>query len=507
MSRFFAPVATTGFVLLFAAAVSAQTQNQTENETQAQAQSQIQAEPQQPVSVSKVRIVRISEVRGTVQLDRSNGHNFEPAIANLPVIEKNRLKTATGIAEVEFEDNSSLRLGPDSEVQFVELGRTSAGATISTVRVVRGTAYVSLVKAGSKAPVNEFKLSIGDRTIQLQPDTHLRLNVGDLHASLAVLNGTIHLDSPNGNATDSGTDIPHKKTVSFALIGDTKPTVASNIETDPLDAWDKQHDQFHSRAASLSAFGGSPYAYGLSDMNYYGSFADSGCGTMWRPYFTSAGWDPFSNGTWAYYSGAGYSWVSPYPWAWTPYHYGSWSFCPGSGWGWMPGGSWSGLNNITASSTIPREPVNPIHPVKGGGPNLPTAPRAGQPSMISISHSAIVPSGATSSGSFVFRNDSAGLGVPRGELGNLRGFSEHAGRSGQASTPVYYSGGSSTPNEARGVSTLAPVSVHRGFAPPPVSSGGFSSFGSVSGGASMRAPSTSIPVSSGPAPSTGGAHR
>ncbi|HEX8811582.1 MAG TPA: DUF6600 domain-containing protein [Terracidiphilus sp.] len=243
------------------------------------------------------------------------------------------------------------------------------------------------------------------------------------------------------------------------------------------------------------------------DLGYYGSFADSGCGTMWRPYFTSAGWDPFSNGTWAYYSGAGYSWVSPYPWGWTPYHSGSWSFCPGSGWGWMPGGTWNGLNNITTSSTIPREPVNPVHPVKGGGPNLPTAPRAGQASMVVISHSTIVPSGATSSGSFVFHNDSAGLGVPRGELGNLKGFSEHAGRSGQASTPIYFSGGSSTPNEPRGISTLAPVSVHRGYSPPPVSSGGFSSFGSVGGATSTRAPSGGMPVSSGPAPSTGGAHR
>ena len=77
---------------------------------------------------------------------------------------------------------------------------------------------------------------------------------------------------------------------------------------------------------------------------------------MWRPYFASAAWDPYSNGVWAWYQGAGYSWVSPYPWGWTPYHFGSWSYCSGAGWGWQPGGSWNGLNNVIA-----------VVPTGGGG--------------------------------------------------------------------------------------------------------------------------------------------
>ena len=114
MSTFSASVATTGFaLLLFAAAIPVQSQTETQ--------------PQTPVSFSKVRIVRLSEIRGAVQLDRSNGHGYEPALVNLPVVEQNRLKTDVGVAEVEFEDNSTLRVGPDSEVQFVLLGRTDQG--------------------------------------------------------------------------------------------------------------------------------------------------------------------------------------------------------------------------------------------------------------------------------------------------------------------------------------------------------------------------------------------
>ena len=48
----------------------------------------------------------------------------------------------------------------------------------------------------------------------------------------------------------------------------------------------------------------SPYAYGSSDLNYYGSFYNiPGYGMMWQPYLVGAGWDPFMNGSWVWYPG------------------------------------------------------------------------------------------------------------------------------------------------------------------------------------------------------------
>ncbi len=40
-------------------------------------------------------------------MDRQTGKGFEGAMANLPVVEGSKLKTADGVAEVEFEDNST----------------------------------------------------------------------------------------------------------------------------------------------------------------------------------------------------------------------------------------------------------------------------------------------------------------------------------------------------------------------------------------------------------------
>ena len=39
---------------------------------------------------SKARIVRLSEVQGTVQIDRAAGDGFDKAFLNLPVIEGSR---------------------------------------------------------------------------------------------------------------------------------------------------------------------------------------------------------------------------------------------------------------------------------------------------------------------------------------------------------------------------------------------------------------------------------
>ena len=65
-----------------------------------------------------IRIVRLSQVTGEVQMDRQTGNGFEAAFANLPIVQGSRLRTGEGVAEVEFEDNSSLRLTPHSLVEF-----------------------------------------------------------------------------------------------------------------------------------------------------------------------------------------------------------------------------------------------------------------------------------------------------------------------------------------------------------------------------------------------------
>ena len=253
----------------------------------------------------------------------------------------------------------------------------------------------------------------------------------------------------------------------------------------------------------MSSLNGSPYSYGISDMAYYGAFNDFGsCGMMWRPYFASAAWDPYANGTWAWYQGAGYSWVSPYQWGWMPYNYGAWNYCPGVGYGWMPGGNWMGLNNGPVLTGIHGPGSLPIRPVH--------APMRGASTLIAANEKPLIRSSVASPTSFVFRKDSAGFGIPRDELGKLDKFSSRAMERGTASTQIYLEIRSVPGLPGRSASGgFAMASIHRGSPPADSSSSAFDGGGSRSASTSSTTSSSSVSSSSSrssSSSSSGGSH-
>ena len=446
-------------------------------------------------ATSKIRIVRLSEVRGAVQLDRTTGRGFESAMANLPIVEKNRLRTDQGVAEVEFEDNSTLRVGPNSIVEFPELERNADGATVSTVHLVRGIAYVSLVRAKG---ANQFNLLFDQQNAALPAGSHVRLEANDTGSSLAVLDGSVHVQGQSGS-----TEIGRKETATFHVADQGQPDIEKKVAAESFDEWDKDATGYHARTAAMSALSSAPYSYGLNDMAYYGSFMNAGsCGMMWQPYFVSAGWSPYSNGAWAFYPGAGYSWVSPYPWAWTPYHYGSWSMCPGVGWGWQPGGTWNGINNVAVSSGTGNGAAGPIrfHPPS-------TVPQPGAPTLTLVNERPLVRNEVASGDSFVFRKDSAGLGIPRDTLGKLDKFSHQAVERGTSNMHIYFSAPATSAAMGRTAgSNMAPVSIHRGYAGPESGSGQIASNGAFVGSSHGTTQVSSAPSVSHAGTASGGAH-
>lgn len=443
------------------------------------------ARPQTTVSAnSKVRIVRLSEVKGQVQLDRVTGKGFEGAMANLPITEGSKLKTEDGVAEVEFEDNSTVRLALNSVVEFPRLELLPSGAKASTISVLQGTVYVSLVNTKG----NEFSVKFGPNdTMNLPPDTHVRLQLTPTEAMVAVMHGDALIEQPSGSTT-----VGKNKTATFNLTAQSQPEIAKSIVEQPLDKWDGDAVQYHKSYANASSFGGSPYSYGINDMNYYGSFT-SGCGaSMWRPYFTNASWDPYGSGAWAYYPSAGYSWVSPYPWGWTPYHYGSWSFCQGIGWGWLPGGTWMGLANnsfvnSTRGSSGTIRPRPPVH-----------APLNAEASLVPVNLKSVPTSGLSAHDTFVFRNNSAGLGVPRASLGKLNSFANQTAQHGMATMNVHYAGEGDRGTAESGGRGVAGASSSASYPTASRSSAGPSSMQSAPAMSHGGGPS---------APAGGGGHR
>lgn len=356
---------------------------------------------------SHVRIVRLSDVQGDVQVDRNTGQGFEKAFLNLPLTQGVKLRTGNDArAELELEDGSTVRVADNSVVDLPELSMQDSGIKLTTVHLQEGMAYVNFLGAKDA----QLKLTFAREQIALSHAAHLRINLGDAEADVAAYKGEVEVTGKSGTVS-----VDKNHTASFDLADSDKYKVAKNVEPDPYDSWDKEQSKYHDQYASNSYSSYSPYSYGTADLQYYGNFFNApGYGTLWQPYFTGAGWDPFMNGAWAFWPGSGYGWVSGYPWGWTPYHYGSWVYLPANGWAWQPGGAWMGWNTIPTFANRPPQYMAPRPPASPGQ------------RIVAVNQGPVpVRKGLIFSHLEVPKN-SAGLGVERGSVKNLGDFSRTA---------------------------------------------------------------------------------
>jgi Family of unknown function (DUF6600)/FecR protein len=364
---------------------------------------------------SHVRIVRLSSVDGNVQIDRHTGAGLEKAFLNLPITEGVKLQTGNeGRAEVEFEDGSVVRLAPSSIVEFPQLSLRDSGSRVSTVKVLQGTVYVNFLGKTD----DEFTLDFVREAFAPKDAVHFRVQVSDADATLAVFNGLANISGPSGNV-----EVKKNQSVTFDLANHDQYEMAK-LEDEPFDRWDKEQAKYHQTYLSKNR-DYTPYAYGLSDLNYYGNFFNApGYGMLWQPYFAGMGWDPFMDGGWAWYPGYGYTWVSAYPWGWTPYHCGSWLYGTSFGWAWQPGGcgSWFGFPPVINPPTTFRRPQPP-------------AGRPGSGTII-MSPRPITSNSLVSSHRVVIEKNSAGLGIPRGSIRNMSRLSTNVRENGSVRVNV-----------------------------------------------------------------------
>jgi hypothetical protein len=282
---------------------------------------------------SHARIVRLSYVDGQVRLD--NGHGYESATMNVPLAERDWLQTGSdGWAEVQFEDGSLIRLAPDTVIAFTELGRSSSGATITTIDLDQGEAVFKITKHDG----SDFSVTVKKNTIVLTHSGTFRVTSTNSNPmEIAVTKGEVAVRDGEG-----GDEVAVKKNETFVLNPNDVAQYAldKGTEADDLDRWSTQRDDTLSAYASAGQGNiQSPYQYGANDLGYYGQYYDEpGYGQVWQPNGVNYSWDPFSNGYWSYAPGFGYTWVSSYPWGWMPYRYGRWVFINNRGWCWAPGG-------------------------------------------------------------------------------------------------------------------------------------------------------------------------
>jgi Family of unknown function (DUF6600)/FecR protein len=305
---------------------------------------------------TNVRIVRLSYTSGDVQLDRREGQGYEQAIMNMPIIQGSRLwaRGEDALAEVEFEDGSTLRLTPDTAVEFEELSLRGSGEKASSVDLGNGTAYFDI-----RNHMGDFRVTFGGQQVIVSRPARFRVFGDHGQLKVAVYKGNLEVRSG-----DNRIEVRNGETFTLDLSDLSRYNLAKGVEEGSYDDWNQERERYAQSYAAASTYsadsyssGFSPaYSYGLADLAYYGNyFYAPGWGWVWRPYYTSAAWNPFMDGAWAWYPQFGYLWVSSYPWGWMPYRYGAWNFVPGYGWCWMPGTTWNTWLPVTA---VNHPPVN-----------------------------------------------------------------------------------------------------------------------------------------------------
>ena len=245
---------------------------------QAASQPATPAAPGAVADTQNVRVVRLSDVEGTVQIVRNNQTEFSHAVMNMPLAEGTQIQTGPdGRAEIEFEDGSVTRITPNSSLTLAKLSTSSTGSLETTLEQPSGLVYYEL----RSDPRSTFTVSFGDSKITPVENSTFRVNLGSSPAELAVIDGSVQA---SGSNSETATAVPQGKTIEFRPSGSAPYTIADGIVPNGFDEWNDQRDQ----EAAKEAANQTP----ARTQQGGGSMLEGGWGMGWGGLDSYGGWYP-----------------------------------------------------------------------------------------------------------------------------------------------------------------------------------------------------------------------
>ena len=274
---------------------------------------------------SQSRFARLGEFQGQVEVQLTAADPWIPAERNLPLLESAWLRTGSGArVEIEMDDGSAWRLGPDSLGEISDYTRLSTGQRITLLSLDHGTAYYT----GQPAAKDVTMLVMPGAQLTVLQGSRVRQVAQPGSSEVAVLEGVVRFSSPTAEL-----DIREGTTARVDPANSARFALDPQIAVEALDNWSESRDKMEAAPASAAYVNAS---YGLADLDAKGEWTPSEkLGTVWKPEVAD-GWAPYQNGRWRYYESLGYTWVSDDPWGWVPYHNGRWARDEKLGWVWQP---------------------------------------------------------------------------------------------------------------------------------------------------------------------------
>ena len=271
------------------------------------------------------RFARLGEFQGQVEVQLTAADPWIPAERNLPLTELAWLRTGAGArVEIEMDDGSLWRLGPNSLGEISDYTRLSTGQRITLLSLDHGTAYYT----GQPAAKDVTMLVMPGAQMTVLQGSRVRQTAQPGLSQAAILEGLVRFSSPTAEM-----DLHEGTTAQIDPPNPARFSLDPEIAAQPLDRWSEDRDKAQASPGSAAYVNA---AYGLADLDSAGKWVEAGgLGMVWKPEVSDT-WAPYQNGRWRYYDALGYTWVSGDPWGWMPYRNGRWARIENLGWVWQP---------------------------------------------------------------------------------------------------------------------------------------------------------------------------
>ena len=286
----------------------------------------LQATADSGASGPALGVARVSVVNGDVAAMRGDSGDWIAAMVNMPLVEGDSIQAVAGSrAEIQLDHGNFLRIGNDTEVQLLELGRRRF-----RVRVLQGLVLYS------EFPRSEADVDIETPLVAVRPSKagRYRIEVGPDETVIAVREGEAEI------AFETRTQVLRSgrtMTVRQGLNGPDASTGRARPKDD-FDRWAVNRDKSLRRARAYRYL--SRDIYGAEALDDHGTWRHvAGVGYSWFPR-VSVAWVPYRHGRWIWLDYYGWCWVGNEAWGWAPYHWGRWYRHARYGWGWYPGAPW-----------------------------------------------------------------------------------------------------------------------------------------------------------------------
>ncbi len=308
---------------------------------------------------------RLSTLQGDVHwFDRDSGQwlgSPQQPLRNWPLAEGDRLRTGANARAELRVGNTTVRLGPDTELTLQDLDEKGlvlqlqagtvalrladlAGRNLNRGDADEGNAIELITPEGRWLPMRPGHYRFDRQALARTPATLATVWRGELQ----FLGHDSALTIPAGRRADVWLDVGHRHDA-----GRTRYAWAS-VDRDVFADWvarDERHDDAPNTAQHVPAS-----MAGWQDLDQHGDWVEiPEQGSVWLPRQVAPGWAPFQDGRWAWVAPWGWTWIDAAPWGFAPFHYGSWLIWQGR-WGWSPGPNGRGGAWGRSDRMGPRDP-------------------------------------------------------------------------------------------------------------------------------------------------------